>query len=173
MEHEPCNRWALACSVVLLCACAVQAAMASEAYRPIAATMAGKTILLTGHDLTIEQVIDIARHGARVAISEEAMQRGADSFGLMMEAQHEGIAVYRFNRLAGSGREIETLTGDPDTAENTAKLAAKPRSFSAYRRLSARFGPLTATSMAVGAPKLITRLTMSLGSNEKRTPGNS
>ncbi len=47
------------------------------------------------------------------------------------------------------------------------------RSRSAYWRLSARFGPLTATSIGVGAPKLITRLTMSLGSNEKRTPGNS
>jgi len=53
------------------------------------------------------------------------MQRAADSFGLMLEAQHEGIAVYRFNRLAGSGREIATMTGDPDTAENTAKLAAR------------------------------------------------
>jgi histidine ammonia-lyase len=111
--------------MALLCSCVVPSAVATEAYRPITATMAGKTVTLTGHDLTIEQVIDIARHGAKVAISDEAMQRAADSFGLMLEAQHEGIAVYRFNRLAGSGREIATMTGDPDTAENMAKLAAR------------------------------------------------
>ena len=111
--------------MALLCSFAAASAGATEAYRPITATMAGKTITLTGHELTIEQVIDIARHGAKVAISEEAMQRGADSFGLMLEAQHEGIAVYRFNRLAGSGREIATMSGDPDSAENTAKLAAR------------------------------------------------
>ena len=125
MDHERCSRFGHVVPVALLCACAVHSAVASEAYRPITATMSSKTITLTGHDLTIEQVVDIARHGAKVRISEEAMQRGADSFGLMLEAQHEGIAVYRFNRLAGSGREIATMTGDPDTAENTAKLAAR------------------------------------------------
>jgi histidine ammonia-lyase len=125
MDHERCYRIARAFPMVLLCFWLVHSAMATEPYRPITATMAGKTITLTGHDLTIEQVIDIARHGAKVAISEEAIQRGADSFGLMLEAQHEGIAVYRFNRLAGSGREIATMTGDPDTPENTAKLAAR------------------------------------------------
>src|ERR1700722_16623896 len=125
MDHERCNRFALTFPVALLSFCVVHSAAASEAYQPITATMANRTITLTGHDLTIEQVVDIARHGAKVTISEEAMQRGADSFGLMLEAQHEGIAVYRFNRLAGSGREIATMTGDPDTAENTAKLAAR------------------------------------------------
>ena len=128
MHHERCNQFALAFPMALLCSCVVHRAMAAEPYRPSNATMARKTITLTGHDLTIEQVIDIARHGAKVAISEEAMQRGADSFGLMLEAQHEGIAVYRFNRLAGSGRETETMTGDPDTAENEAKLAARHES---------------------------------------------
>src|SRR3984957_7763835 len=125
MDHERCNRFVRVVPVALLCACAVHSAAASEAYRPITATMANRTVTLTGHDLTIDQVVDIARHGAKVTISEEAMQRAADSFGLMLEAQHEGIAVYRFNRLAGSGREIATMTGDPDTAENTAKLAAR------------------------------------------------
>ena len=38
-------------------------------------------------------------------------------------------------------------------------------------RLSAKFGPLTAISTGVGEPKLITSLTMSDGSNEKRTSG--
>jgi len=125
MDHERCNRFALTLYMTMLCSCVVDSALATEPYRPITAVMAGKTITLTGHDLTIEQVIDIARHGAKVIVSEEAMRRGADSFGLMLEAQHEGVAVYRFNRLAGSGREVATMTGDPDTAENAAKLAAR------------------------------------------------
>ena len=125
MDHERWNRFSLTLPVALMFSCVIHSAVASEAYRPITATMASRTIMLTGHDLTIEQVVDIARHGAKVIVSEEAMQRAADSFGLMLEAQHEGIPVYRFNRLAGSGREIATLTGDPDTAENAAKLAAR------------------------------------------------
>jgi len=131
MDHGRCNRFARTVPMALLCCFVVHSAVATEAYRPITATMANKTITLTGHDLTIEQVVDIARHGAKVIISEEAMQRGADSFGLMLEAQHEGIPVYRFNRQAGSGREIATMTGDPDTAENVAKLAARHEARSA------------------------------------------
>ena len=41
----------------------------------------------------------------------------------------------------------------------------------AKARLAARFGPLTATSIGVGEPRLMTRLTMSLGSKEKLTSG--
>ena len=105
MDHGRCNRFACAALTAVLWSGAQYSAVANDAYRPITATMANRTVTLTGHDLTIEQVVDIARHGAKVTISKEAMQRGADSFGLMLEAQHEGIAVYRFNRLAGSGRE--------------------------------------------------------------------
>ncbi len=41
----------------------------------------------------------------------------------------------------------------------------------ANARLDAKFKPLTATSIGVGDPRLITRLTMSLGSKEKLTSG--
>jgi histidine ammonia-lyase len=125
MSYGQCNEFARASLMALIGSCVIYSAAANELYRPITATKGDTTITLTGHDLTIEQLVDVARHGAKVAISEGAMQRAADSFGLMLEAQHEGIAVYRFNRLAGSGREIATMTGDPDTAENTAKLAAR------------------------------------------------
>ena len=40
-------------------------------------------------------------------------------------------------------------------------------------RFSAKLGPLTDTSIGVGEPKLITSLTMSAGSNEKRTLGHA
>src|SRR4029077_7766437 len=124
MRRSPCKRMAFQALILLTCCLGLQAA-AGEVYRPIIATMTDGTITLTGHDLTIEQLIDIARHGAKVVVSAAAMQRAADSFGLMLEAQHEGVAVYRFNRQAGSGREIPSMTGDPDTPENKAILAAR------------------------------------------------
>src|SRR4249920_187449 len=102
MRRSACRRMAYR-ALIPLCCLGLQAA-AGEVYRPITATMTDRTITLTGHDLTIEQLIDIARHGAKVAVSAAAMQRAADSFGLILEAQHEGVAVYRFNRQAGSGR---------------------------------------------------------------------
>jgi hypothetical protein len=37
----------------------------AEDYHPIHATMANTTITLTGHDLTVEQVVQVARYGAR------------------------------------------------------------------------------------------------------------
>jgi histidine ammonia-lyase len=125
MNQGHCNGAARPALLSFLCTCAISSAAANETYRPITPTMVNTTITLTGHDLTIEQVVDIARFGAKVTISKDAMERAADSFGLLLEAQHEGIPVYRFNRLAGSGREVATMTGDPDTTENTAKLAAR------------------------------------------------
>jgi histidine ammonia-lyase len=130
MNVQSCHQLAPAMLTSFFLSCAAYSAAATEAYRPISPTKADRTITLTGHDLTIDQLVDIARYGAKVAISPEAMQRGADSFGLILEAQHEGIPVYRFNRQAGSGREIATMTGDPDSLENKAKLSARhdPRS---------------------------------------------
>ena len=42
--------------------------------------------------------------------------------------------------------------------------------FSAWARLTSSFGPLTATSIGAGAPKLITSLTMSAGTKETCSP---
>ena len=55
------------------------AAPALADYHPIKATMADRTVTLTGHDLTVDQVVAIARHGAKVALSPEALQRNADT----------------------------------------------------------------------------------------------
>src|ERR1700730_7885633 len=77
----------------------------TAAYEPIKPTLAGKSITLTGHDLTIEQLIDIARHGARIEVSPEARQRSADAYGLLIEAAAEGVSIYWFNRAVGDRRE--------------------------------------------------------------------
>jgi len=100
-------------------------ASAAPDYHRIAPTMAEKTITLTGRDLTLEQLVAVARYGAKVKISPEAMQRTADTHGLMMEAAAEGMPVYLFNRGAGNQREVVTFTGDPLSPENRPKLEEK------------------------------------------------
>jgi histidine ammonia-lyase len=94
-------------------------------YHPIDPTEAGKTITLTGHDMTIDDVIEVARGGAQVQLSAEAKQREADNYGLLLEAPAEGVSVYWFTRGAGAGREIRQFEGDPLSPENKALLETK------------------------------------------------
>lgn len=101
------------------------AAPAQTSYRAIVPKRAGESIVLTGHDLTIDQVVAIARDGAQVALSPDAKQRQSDAYGLLLEASAEGIAIYGFNRGAGSAREVVLFTGDPLAPENKAFLSKR------------------------------------------------
>ena len=103
-----------------------------QGYMPIKATMAGKTVTLTGHDLTIEQVMDVARRGAKVEYSAAAKQNMEDNYGLLLEAPLEGVSVYWFTRAAGGGRETRVFEGDPLRADNKAMLEKKM--LDAFRR---------------------------------------
>jgi histidine ammonia-lyase len=98
--------------------------LAAHAYQPITPDPAAKTMVLTGRDLTIEQLIAIARDGAKVEFSAEARARAQDAYGLVLEAAAENVPVYAFNRGGGAGREVITFTGDPTSAENKARLEA-------------------------------------------------
>ena len=69
-------------------------ASAPPAYTPITPSMADRTITLTGHDLTIEQIVAVARYGAKVALAPEARQREQENYGLLLEAAAEGVPVY-------------------------------------------------------------------------------
>src|SRR6516225_10414891 len=97
-------------------------ANAPSAYTPFTPSMADRTVTLTGHDLTIEQIVAVARYGAKVALSPEARQREADNYGLLLEAAAEGVPVYWFNRGAGDQRETVMFSGDPLSPENKAYL---------------------------------------------------
>ncbi len=97
-------------------------ASAAAGYQAISASKSDSVITLTGHDMTIEQVVDVARHGAKVQLSPEARQRQADNYGLLLEAAAEGVAVYWFNRGAGDQRETIMFSGDPMTPKNKAYL---------------------------------------------------
>jgi histidine ammonia-lyase len=83
----------------------VRAAAAAD-YHPIKPDTGGKVITLTGHDLAIEDVVAVARHGAQVRYSPEAIRRAADGDALRAEAGAENIPVYGLNRGAGAQREV-------------------------------------------------------------------
>jgi histidine ammonia-lyase len=105
-----------------LCLIASAPASAAAGYQPIDAAKGDSMITLTGHDMTIEQVVDVARHGAKVQLSPEAKQRQADNYGLLLEAAAEGVSVYWFNRGSGDQRETVMFSGDPLTPKNKAYL---------------------------------------------------
>ncbi len=82
------------------------AALAAD-FHSITADAPGKLVTLTGHDLTIEDVVAVARHGAQVRYSPEAIQRAADGYDLRAEAGAENVPVYGLNRGAGALREVQ------------------------------------------------------------------
>src|SRR5882757_11306043 len=89
------------------------AAAAAADYHPITPDAKDKVITLTGRDLTIEDVVAVARHGAKVRYSPDAIQRASDGRGLRAEAGAEGMPVYGLNRGGGALREV--VTHDEDT----------------------------------------------------------
>jgi histidine ammonia-lyase len=101
---------------------AAMPAWAASEFTPIKPTMSDRTVVLNGHDLTIEQIVMVARHGAKVELSAEARQHQADNYGLLLEASAEGIAVYWFNRGAGDQRETVMFEGDPMSTKNHALI---------------------------------------------------
>jgi histidine ammonia-lyase len=120
--HVQAVRAALLTLGVLL-GCGARASSASApGYTPIVPTMASHTITLTGEQLTPGEVVDVARYGAKVALSADARRRESDNYGLLLEAAAEGVAVYGFNRGVGDQRETVTFSGDPMTPDNRAYL---------------------------------------------------
>ena len=99
--------------------------LALLAYTAINPTAADQTITLSGHDLTLEQVAQVARNGAKVQLSPEAQQRESDNYGLLLEATAEGVPVYWFNRGTGAQRETVLFEGDATSPTNKPKLEAE------------------------------------------------
>ena len=102
-------------------------ASAPLAYHPIDTSMGGTVVMLSGSDLTLEQLVAVARHGAQVQLSAQARAREADNYGLLLEAAAEDIPVYWFNRGAGDQRETVMFSGDPMTPQNKAYLEKSQR----------------------------------------------
>ena len=152
-------------SMALLAALSVapleaSAFQATQVYQPISEIQQDKTITLTGRDLTIEQVVDIARHGAKVELSAEALQRSADAYGLLLQGAAEGITIYWFNRGAGDQRETVIFSGDPTSPEN--KKLLSEQQLSRFKGGVARgYGPEISEEALVRAIMAIRANTMS------------
>src|ERR1700733_12375433 len=112
-RSHACPSGSLAAAAILCLSFFDPAAAAPPSYHPIVPSMSDKTIMLTGRDLTIDQVVQVARYGAKAALSPEARRLSADAHDLLLEAAAEGVSVYWFNRGSGSGREKFIFTGDP------------------------------------------------------------
>ena len=149
------------CAMIVcgLWSCAASA-LEPPPYRSIVPSMADQTVVLTGHDLTMDQVVRVARYGAQVALSPEARQRSADAHALLLEAAAEGVSVYWFNRGSGSGRERFIFTGDPLSPDNKKLLEA--RQLAIFRRGAlAGLGPEISEEEIVRAMLVVRANTMS------------
>jgi histidine ammonia-lyase len=127
MRHRPVRRSGLALGALVWlglggAALPAFAAPPPAVYQPITPSQANQTVTLTGKAMTADQVVQIGRFGAKVALSPEAKQRSEDNYGLLLEAATEGVSVYWFNRGAGSERETVIFSGDPMRPDNKAML---------------------------------------------------
>src|ERR1700676_1577868 len=120
--HASASRFGLRALLGAAVLCAAVAAAAAPYYVPITPTMNDRTVTLNGHDLTIDQIVMVARYGAKVELSAEARHTQAENFGLLLEAAAEGIPVYWFNRGAGDQRETVMFEGDPLSPKNHAMI---------------------------------------------------
>ncbi|MGO4725927.1 MULTISPECIES: aromatic amino acid lyase [unclassified Inquilinus] len=158
-----CTKFLLLALTLLAVSMAPRSLRALEApgtYQAIVETAADTTITLTGHDLTIEQVIAIARDGAKVKLSDEALQRSADAYGLLLQGAAENVTIYWFNRGAGDQRETVIFSGDPTTPENTKLL--KEQQLARFRNgVASGFGPELQEEALIRAIMAIRANTMS------------
>ena len=93
-------------------------------YHPISPTASAELITLTGHDLTIDQLVAVARYGARVQYSPEALRHAAEARDLRAEAGAEDIPVYGLNRGSGALREIKSSETHPADTQVLPMLGA-------------------------------------------------
>jgi histidine ammonia-lyase len=117
----PAGDLTTALALALAGAMLIAPAWALADYHPITPDAGDQAITLTGHDLTIDEVVAVARHGAQVRYSAQAIQRAADGLALRAEAGAENIPVYGLNRGAGALREVRTKR---DEAEGLASARA-------------------------------------------------
>ena len=102
------------------------AAKPPPAYAPITPRpeAEARTVVLTGHDLTIDSVLAVARDGAKVRFSPEAIASAEAGRGLLAQGNAQGIAIYGTNRGAGAQREVR-VTRSEDGLEGFKAFAEK------------------------------------------------
>ena len=91
----------------LIFAALIEAPVLAVEFHPIRADAESTVVTLTGHDLTIDEVVAVARHGAHVRYSPDAIERAVAGSELRAEAAAEHVPVYLVNRGAGAQREVQ------------------------------------------------------------------
>ena len=155
------RRMRFACAVAGACfALGIGGTSAAGAYNPIVPTEAGRTITLDGKQLTIGEVVAIARYGAKVKLAPAARKRSDDAYELLLQGARQGLPIYWFNRAPGSGRETVIFEGDPLSPENEQLLLT--RQLATFKRgAGAGIGPevsdeeITRAMMAVRANTMV------------------
>jgi histidine ammonia-lyase len=99
--------------------------VAAASYQPIEPSKSDTTITLNGEDMSVQDVVDIARHGAKVRVANEVFDSIEKNLQLVLEAARQGIPVYGFNRGGGAEREIEIFSGDPLSPANARVLVER------------------------------------------------
>jgi histidine ammonia-lyase len=104
----------------------------AAAYNPIVPRDAGKTVTLDGKHLAIDQLVSIARYGAKVQLTPAARQRSLNAYLLLLEGARENIPIYYFNRGTGAGRQEVIFSGDPLSPENKELISRNQRAAFAF-----------------------------------------
>jgi histidine ammonia-lyase len=114
----------LSCAFMMVCVLLVgmPAAASAQGYNAMTPTKANETITLTGKRMTVQDVVDIARHGAKVAVSRQHRRASAANLELVLEGARQGVPIYGFNRGGGAERENVIFEGDPLSPENAELL---------------------------------------------------
>lgn len=96
----------------------VSAAASARASGPSA-----EAVVLDGYRLTVEQVVRVARAGAKVNPTGDSLKRADAAYQLLLSGARKGIPIYWFNRNPGQGREEWLFRGDPLSPENKAFIS--------------------------------------------------
>jgi histidine ammonia-lyase len=115
-------------TAALLTALALGQARAAAPYRPImpGVPVTDQAVTLTGHDLTVDQLVAVARYGQMVEVTPEARRHQEDTHALMLEGAAEGMAIAGFNRIGAAGSAV-LFDGDPTAPEIAAALQQRAR----------------------------------------------
>ncbi len=68
------------------------------------------TVILTGQDLTLEQLVAVSRHGEAVVVAPQALERMRATREVVEEALRKDLPVYGFNRGVNAKKESPVTT---------------------------------------------------------------
>lgn len=93
---------------------ALTSSVAVSAPEPAAlAAPTTNTVVADGRSMSADDVVAVARNGAKITLTKAARQRSLNAYYLLLEGAREGISIYWFNRAPGSGRQEVIFSGDP------------------------------------------------------------